>query len=1096
MIQWSRRAALHLALLLSGFAALVYEMSWTRMLHRVFGVGDLAVATVLAAFFLGLGLGSWAAARYAGRVRRPAYVYAVLEGIIAIYAAASPWLVPWTGAAYAAVGADASSATLSAVRLALALALLVPPTLLMGATLPVVALLVGGRAEWARGVTGLYAINTLGAMAGAGVAGLYAIPRAGATSTVYVAAIASLVAAALAVIAYGRVRVVGADDAPAAAPTPAQPEEEGAAPVHPALVASLALGTGLAALAAEVLWTRVLRTVMHATTQAFASMLVCYLTGIAVGALVGRWLARRTRPALALGATQALAAALIVVAMFAVPHLVRLLPLLAGELSFVPHRPTTMLLVAALLLLPLAIVSGTGLPLVWAMAEGRGDEPASGTGRLLAANTVGALIGSLGAGFLLVPWLGVDASLLLVALVHLVVAGLALRRGMLAQAPAVRAVALTLPLALGVGLLLTGPTVNLPFLLHVSNDPLRAMLEGPGPSWREPVVFLREGRASTVTVERMGNGLGLSNDGRPESGFRATDPGFGAEVGLLGGAAVLFPERTGRAMAIGLGGGHTTRLLLAGGFEQVDVVELEAAVVDAARMMHQARRVPFPLDDPRARLAIDDARNRLALAPAGTYDAIVSQPSHPWLAGSSALYTREFFAEARHALTDGGVLVVWINLFRIHLRQIRAVVRTLTDEFTHVSGFIAEGTSLVFVASSRPVRFDARLDARLARLSDTLRPLHLGARLDLLRTMELDSASARALGAGAPSIRDDRPLLEFELAATPQSARVAAPDLDHALREVPWWAGEGAWEGNGLAEALVRRVAATVSRPHALSRLAASLDGLGLDPAARAWVDGALAEARGDVTGALGAWDASREPRAALRADLLRTSQGWPRTALSRAAARATLPSEVAPLLRASLAVGEPDALRVAADLARRSGVASDRGLLDYVERELRGPCSALREAPAEVDALARDEDEVAFHAQGCAFAAGDREAARRLGTLAVRGRRAQAETAYEIGERCLRGGNGGCAALMLRRALRAYPGHSAAAAGLARTLHANRRSDEAREVLREALRHAEGVPASQNRLAATARELGLELGVALPPPPEDGEAHDPGESR
>src|SRR5690606_37453687 len=130
-------------------------------------------------------------------------------------------------------------------------------------------------------------------------------------------------------------------------------------------------------------------------------------------------------------------------------------------------------------------------------------------------------------------------------------------------------------------------------------------------------------------------------------------PGFGREVALLGAIPATLAERTERAMVIGLGGGHTVTTLLGGAFEKITVVELEEAVVEAARRMHQERNdkakrtVPFPLEDPRVRLVVDDARARLKLAAEDTLDAVVSQPSHPWLAGSSALYTREFFEEVR-----------------------------------------------------------------------------------------------------------------------------------------------------------------------------------------------------------------------------------------------------------------------------------------------------------------------------------------------------------------------------------------------------------------------------------------------------------------
>lgn len=1079
-----RRASLHIALFLSGFAALVYETSWTRMLNRVFGVGDLAVATVLAAFFLGLGLGSWAASRVGHRVERPALVYAVLEGIIAVYAAITPWLVPVAGSAYAAVGGDASIEMVSFLRLGLSLILLLPPTALMGATLPVILLILTQREGWARGVTGLYVANTLGAMAGAGVAGLILLPRLGGRASTWIAAGASVLAAVLVMALHREVRIERAAEPE---PEPEEPEPERAPAL--ALAMTLAAGTGGAALAAEVLWTRVLRMVTHGTTQAFSSMLVCYLLGIALGALAARRLAKtRSGPAIALGVTQVLAAVMIVVAMWVAPHLARFVPMLRGELSFVPTHALTLLSLSLMLLLPLALVSGTGLPLVWALGERDDPDAARGSGKLLAANTLGGLVGSLAAGFFLVPAIGLEASLIVVAFVHLGLAGLALRRGTARRAPVLRALALTLPLALGVGMLLSEPEIDFPFLIRAWQEPTRAIVEGPSEHWREDLVFLREGRMTTVTVQRRGGGLTLFNDGRPESGLGPREPGFGAELGLLGSMPVLFAERTERAMAVGLGAGHTTTVLLAGGFERVDVVELEEGVVEAGRWMHQQAERPFPLDDPRTHLIVDDARNRLVLAPADTYDAIVSQPSHPWLAGSSALYTREFFEEADRALRDGGVLAIWINLFRIRPRHIQAVVHTLTEVFPHVSGFIGEASSLVLAASRHPQRYDARFDERIARLAGpVLRHFDLADRSSIARVQEFDSAAARALGEGASTIVDDLPLLEFELAGTPDTAHVTPVDLDRALRDVPWRSVAGSWEGPGRADAITVRIAAVVDRPIALRRIASSLDALDLDAAGRALVEGALAEARGDVRGALTAWDRAAGPAAAARSDRLRLAQGMNRQLLR--AGRSGRSAEALPALRAALRIGDEAALRDALDVSRPDG--DGHRLRAYVELEAVERCAAWRRDPAATEALARVVGEVAFRAQECAFAGGDREAARRLGTLAVRARRATAEASWEVGERCAAGGNGGCALLMFRRAVIAYPSHSRAAVSLARRLN---RVDpaQARAVLMTALHATQGIATSQRRLVLAATELGIDLGVQLPesgPSPTSTEA-------
>jgi len=206
-----------------------------------------------------------------------------------------------------------------------------------------------------------------------------------------------------------------------------------------------------------------------------------------------------------------------------------------------------------------------------------------------------------------------------------------------------------------------------------------------------------------------------------------------------------------------------------------------------------------------------------------------------------------------------------------------------------------------------------------------------------------------------------------------------------------------------------------------------------------------------------------------------------PRSALRIAAARDVAPTSAVPVLRAALRIGGEPALRSALSVAARVDGDDGGPLLRYVQMEATQRCSAWRDDPTFVETLARTVGEVAFRAQSCAFAVDDDEAARRLGTLAVRARRADAEGAFTIGDRCRRGGNGGCALLMLRRALDEYPSHSSAAAGLATVLVQSGRRDEAREVLLDGLRQTEGIATSQSRLAAVAQELGIDLGVTVP---------------
>ncbi|MBC7173010.1 MAG: methyltransferase domain-containing protein, partial [Polyangiaceae bacterium] len=534
-----------------------------------------------------------------------------------------------------------------------------------------------------------------------------------------------------------------------------------------------------------------LRTIVQGTTEAFAAMLVCYLSGIAFGSLLAPRAARRTAPLRALGFFQLAAAALTFIGIAAAPQIVRLLVLVHGAPEVVPHDPGVLLFASALLLLPLGIALGTSVPLVFSSTSDDPRTAGAHAGRVLAASTLGGLAGALIAGFVIVPLPaigGLERALYYVAVIHVVIATIALTAT--AGGSSLRRVASALgPAAFLTCAVAIGPSLELPFLLDAWFDPVDAAIAGPTDT-DAPPLFLEEGRSTTVTILQRDRTLRLFNDGRPESGLTFEEPGFGPELVLLGGLPSLFAEQTDRALMIGLGGGHSTTMLHAGPFRRIDVVELEASVVTAARKLYQLRNaesatpLSFPLDDPsRVRYRIDDARAQLAFAEAGSYDAIVSQPSHPWFAGASALFTREFFLEVKRALREGGVLSQWINVFRMDATGLRSLLATLRSVFEHAVAFMAEDSSLVVLASDRPIVFDRRIEARFDASPELLRyfgPYRLDGTTALLSVLELDDAGLAAFARGGEILVDDRPTLEHRLSRIPHKQSMSYRDLDEA----------------------------------------------------------------------------------------------------------------------------------------------------------------------------------------------------------------------------------------------------------------------------------------------------------------------------
>lgn len=1088
-----RLASLFAALFLSGTAALVYQTTWGRMLQRVFGVSDLAIATVLASFFLGLGLGSALGGRFASRLKRPAVAYALLEMAIGVWALLSLLIIPNVHGIYSALGTDASFGTLTAIRLAVALIILIPPTLFMGATLPILVKVVGRKGQdWSRSATLLYATNTLGAMAGAGVTGLYLLPNLGNRWSVVVAAGLSLAGGVLVLVAW-RGTAAESGNAPVANAEPILAKESVSrrAVRQLRLATTLAALAGFAALASEVLWTRVLRIVVQGTTNAFAAMLVVYLFGIAAGSLLAARLQRTGVPApILFGATQVAAGALTITAMGVAPWLPRLVGLIQGEPVLDPSSTITVFVLAAILLLPVALALGTSVPLAWSLAGGSSETAPNATGRILAANTLGGLVGSMSAGFFLVPTMGLEGSLVFgVFLIHVVIATVAFRSSV--TTPMSKVLALGIPATLAVSVFLLMPSLNLTFLLHARADASNAIIRGPKDFWKDQIAYIREGRNTTVTVAKLENLLRLYNDGRPESGLGVNEPGFGAELATLGVLPSLFAEERQRAMVVGLGAGHTTTMLLAGGFKQVDVVELEEAVVDAARYIHEAAEKPFPLDDPKTNLVVDDARARLTLSPAGYYDAVVSQPSHPWLAGSSALYTTEFFLEVQRALKDGGVFALWVNLFRTDVPPLQRIAKTLIEVFPHAHGHIVDESSFVIVASMHPLELSKQLEERLR--ADSLRPfldpLALNDFLTFLATLELDSAGMRSFAGAAEVLTDDKPSLEYTLATLSPSASVRPAAIDAVVKEVPWLSPESAQTvpAADRAELALARLREVEGRRVAIARVALAVEAWGLSDDQLAYVRGAVAAEHGHVKRALQAYDASGLRSAATAADQLRLRERMYWRVLQTALVREVIPWSASAIAEATFAT---EAKHKAGRVLSLLSASGDPGDEDY--RAVMGAwqqgCASLLGQPA-TRALSRNSEHVARIAGLCAARVGDPALADAFYEQRARLRRINAQQANRSGDTARNGGMPAPARMWYRRALRSNAAHGPAAASLARLLSRSGDQAGATTTLQSALEAAEGLEASSGAIRNAARQLNIDLQEA---PPETGGDLDP----
>ena len=672
---------------------------------------------------------------------------------------------------------------------------------------------------------------------------------------------------------------------------------------------------------------------------------------------------------------------------------------------------------------------------------------------------------------------GVERALVVIAGVHGLLAAAAWILASRRLAVGWRALSALVPVMVLALLLWERPQLRLPYLLDAWYDPQTAMFEGPDETWGDGVRVLEEGRNTTVTVIDRGESLRLFNDGRPESGIGGADPGFGEELVVLGSLPSLYAETPKRAMIVGLGGAHSTAVALGGPFERVDVVELEHAIVDAARFLYTDTGRDFPLDDERAHLIIDDARAQLVLCEPGTYDAVISQPSHPWLAGSSALYTVEFFQEVQRALSEGGVLSLWSNLFRIEVQHLQRIVATLLEVFEQVHAYVAEDSSFILVAGDGDFSIGERYATRLAGagLRPYLRPFALDDLADYASVLELDTEGAKRFAEGAEPLVDDKPALEFELAQLEHFSGLELSQLDWAMRDVPWMSVEtfASVPEEMRADLLLQRIGWVGLRWHQLQRLRAQLPDYPLEPTDRALVEGAMAEQVGDVAGAIAAYERGiTDPRAHYRLSLLLDEERlWERQLdLGREHPSGYLAARR--LLRAGLA--RPELAGPALEIAERLEDGGDVPLRRLLEAVAAGDCPGVM-AAIERYPLALDDEQGARQAMRCAFAL-EHPRATELADRWEHVRRAAAKTQADQGQEALGEGNGGLAMRYFRRALMADPANADAASSLAQLLAGQDRQEEAAEVLRTAHRAARGLPGAIETIEAQAAVLSVDL--------------------
>jgi spermidine synthase len=770
----------------SGFAGLVYELLWVRELALVFGNTAQSAATTLAVFFLGLSAGQRAAGRRAARARHPLKVYATLEALVAatagtyfaapaLYRAFLPGLFAWFGN---------DGVALTAARALLGAAGLLPLCICMGATLPVMGHLLVRRADALAPTFGvLYSAQTVGGALGALAAGFYLPARIGYARTYLLAMGLSAGIAALAFLASyrGRAQRPETPSSGADAPRRSRPSDQRAQ----RWAAAIACVSGFAALAIEVLWTHMFTQALHNSIYSFAVILVTFLVALSLGGLLARRLARALpdRPLDPLVVILALSGFGVALSPFVFDWLTGGLQLYASGQGWGGYMRATFACAAAVMLAP-GILLGSVFPYTLRLAQRSGRGAAAVIGDLAFWNTVGAVAGSLCAGFVALPWLGLWSSLRATALLYLLAAA-ATAGAAWRPAPAAALAAAGAALLFSV----LDPT-RLPRVSLAPGETLKA---------------LRESADGTVAVTEHAGVLVLKLDGHYTVGASGalTSDRRQAELPML-----LHPNPR-SIFFLGLGTGITAGAALFHPVERVTVAELVPDVARAARE-YFAPMTNGLFSDPRARVVIGDGRSVLAADPR-RYDVIVGDLFVPWHPGTANLYTREHFERIRSRLTDDGLFAQWLPLYQLSMREFATIAHTMLDVFPLVTmwrGDFSPTEPIVALIGHRtphPLDLAAVVDAVRRRAGGAQYPAERARALTLLFYAG-NLTPARALFATAPINSDDRPVIEFLAPATPmevlrgraewltglalsrlwaQLAATVPPDEDPYLASVP-----------------------------------------------------------------------------------------------------------------------------------------------------------------------------------------------------------------------------------------------------------------------------------------------------------------------
>ncbi len=798
---------------------MVYEVVWMRMLTQIFGSTAHAVATVLAAYMAGLALGSYVFGRFVDREKHYLRLYALLELGIGIYGFLVPVIFGLARQMYIPLFLvyDSYPILFNLLLFLLAFILIALPTFLMGATLPVLSrYFVRSFSHLGQRVGDLYAVNTLGAVLGCALAGYYLIPTLGMSRSLYTAAVLNLAVAVVILIIDGSSQKAAAKSFQTEQSSVGAPAASPQSSLRGILLVSIAV-SGAAAMIYENAWTHALTLVIGGSVYSFTTMLLTFLTGLALGGyLYARMFGKSEIPVTAFGLMElgVGATALATIPLFEKLPLIFLRFHQGFADTFSLFLAIQVIISFAVMFFP-TILLGMTFPLVVRLFVQDLYKVGSGVGATYASNTFGAICGAYLGGFVLLPAVGMQNSIIIGAFLNLIIGCVLLvadphpgRTPRLVTA-GLAAVFVTL-LAFRMpswdrSIITSGVTIYANRFAAFPTDSLRR-----DEMRRDELLYYREGLTATVSVHKTLQGsVYLKTNGKIDGSH-----GDSLTMLMTGYLPMLLLPTAEQVVIIGLGTGMTAKAVATFPVKKIEILEIEPAMAEAAAFFSDKNG--DVLKDPRVRLIPSDGRNYIMATPR-RYDLIISEPSNPWIAGIASLFTEEFYAVAKSKLKPNGLFAQWIHNYSMSPDDFRMVLRTFAESFPHVSMWNMQESDFLLVGSLTEQKFDystlrkifagnqaMKSDFHNLGLSDAfgalgfyrmgkkeLADLTKGAELNTDDNARLEFSAPRSLG--KPTIMLNRRLIESSTTAPPWNADSSMPPqaqrhfyIGQALRASGW----------------------------------------------------------------------------------------------------------------------------------------------------------------------------------------------------------------------------------------------------------------------------------------------------------------------